>query len=202
VARLPVGVTYPPPPPVSVRRWVVHLEHHHNLHARVPRHLCTAHPRVPCGVVTGAPRDAVDRDGHSATRVAQLDICARTSPSGAVVTCCFSSAIECEGEVGDATHHSGTDVTTAPRASLSAPDHSRSLAVSSSSSLRALLSRADAVLETLHAIEPATHRFNLMVIVAGPGMFSPSVAVAGVASLLCLNLWRWALDHRFGSTAN
>jgi hypothetical protein len=55
------------------------------------------------------------------------------------------------------------------------------------------------VLETLHAIEPVTHRINLLAIVAGPGMFSPSVAVAGVASLVCLRLCEWALDRRFGS---
>jgi hypothetical protein len=71
--------------------------------------------------------------------------------------------------------------------------------VSAPSMPSSLSSRGNAVLETLHAIEPATHRFNLLVIVAGPGMFSPSVAVAGVASLGCLNLWEWALDRKVGS---
>ena len=66
----------------------------------------------------------------------------------------------------------------------------------------ALRIRADSVLETLHAIEPATHRFNLLVIAAGPGMLSPVVAIAAVVSLVCLHMWEWALDHRYGGSSH
>jgi hypothetical protein len=65
------------------------------------------------------------------------------------------------------------------------------------SSPTAQWTRTDAVLETLHAIEPATHCFNLLVIATGPGMLSLLVAIAAVAALACLHLWRWSLDHRF-----
>lgn len=59
-----------------------------------------------------------------------------------------------------------------------------------------LLARADTTLETLHAIEPACHRFNLLVIAIGPGMFSPVVAVAALTSLACLNLLEWVVERR------
>jgi len=114
-----------------------------------------------------------------------------------VITCCFAEQSAGDDTVSDTDSYA--DVATASMSSLSVPAQSSSWAPSSSSSSFALRSKADAVLETLHAIEPATHRFNLLVIVAGPGMFSPLVAVAGVASLVCLFLWQWALDRQFGT---
>jgi hypothetical protein len=116
-----------------------------------------------------------------------------------IVTCCFAKGSERDEDVRDADYDNND--TSAP--SLPAPARSSSLEASSSSSSSLSLARrsqTDAVLETLHAIEPATHCFNLLVIVTGPGMFSPIVAVAGVASLGCLHLWKWSLDRRFGST--
>jgi Leucine-rich repeat (LRR) protein len=113
-----------------------------------------------------------------------------------VVTCCFVEQSAGDDTVSDTDSYA--DVATASTSSFPVPAQSSSRAPSSPSSF-ALRSRADAVLETLHAIEPATHRFNLLVIVAGPGMFSPLVAVAGVASLVCLFLWQLALDRQFGT---
>jgi hypothetical protein len=30
---------------------LMHLEHHHAVHSRVPRHLCASHPPLPCSTV-------------------------------------------------------------------------------------------------------------------------------------------------------
>jgi Leucine-rich repeat (LRR) protein len=64
-----------------------------------------------------------------------------------------------------------------------------------------LRSRTDSVFETLHAIEPVTHRFNLLGIAASQGMFAPEVAVGAVATLGCLDLFKWGLDRHFGPAA-
>jgi hypothetical protein len=65
----------------------------------------------------------------------------------------------------------------------------------------ALRACTDSVFETLHAIEPATHRFNLLGIAASQGMFAPVVAVGAVATLGCLDLFEWGLDRHFGPAA-
>jgi hypothetical protein len=109
-----------------------------------------------------------------------------------VFSCCVAEQSAGDDTVSESDSYA--DVVPVSTSSLSVP-----APLSSSSSSSSLRSRADAVLETLHAIEPATHRFNLLVIVAGPGMFSPLVAVAGVASLVCLFLWQWALYRQFGT---
>jgi hypothetical protein len=64
-----------------------------------------------------------------------------------------------------------------------------------------LRARTDSVFETLHAIEPVTHRFNLLGIAASQGMFAPVVAVGAVATLGCLDLFKWGLDRHFGPAA-
>jgi hypothetical protein len=57
--------------------------------------------------------------------------------------------------------------------------------------------RTDSVFETLHAIEPVTHRFNLLGIAVSQGIFAPEVAVGAVATLGCLDLFKWGLDRHF-----
>jgi len=61
-----------------------------------------------------------------------------------------------------------------------------------------LQARSDSVFETLHAIEPVTHRLNLLGIAISQGMFAPEVAVGAVATLGCLDLFEWVLDRHFG----
>jgi len=61
-----------------------------------------------------------------------------------------------------------------------------------------LRARTDSVFETLHAIEPVTHRFNLLGIGVSQGMLAPVVAVGAVATLGCLELFKWGLDRHFG----
>jgi hypothetical protein len=64
-----------------------------------------------------------------------------------------------------------------------------------------LRARTDSVFETLHAIEPVTHRFNLLGIAVSQGMLAPVVAVGAVATLGCLELFKWVLDRHFGPAA-
>jgi hypothetical protein len=64
-----------------------------------------------------------------------------------------------------------------------------------------LRARTDSVFETLHAIEPVTHRFNLLGIAVSQGLFAPEVAVGAVATLACLDLFEWVLDRHFGPAA-
>ena len=58
-----------------------------------------------------------------------------------------------------------------------------------------LVARADVVLETLHAIEPAAHCFNLLAIAVGPGVFSPVVALAAAATVGCKHALFWTFGR-------
>lgn len=56
--------------------------------------------------------------------------------------------------------------------------------------------RAFPVAETLHAIEPMVHSVNLLMIVLGPGVLSPLIALAALGTLGFKYYICWVLDRR------